>query len=174
MSCHKKENAMEAPFINAVAQILSNHENAKTNLIEILHDIQETYSFLPEDALRAVSEHLQVPLIEVFRVANFYKAFSLKPPGRHLLTLCMGTACHVRGSSKLLDEVTGRLGIQPGETTGDGEITLETVNCLGACALGPVAILDGQYHDRVTFAKLRALIDAAAPLAAVAAVGAAG
>jgi NADH-quinone oxidoreductase subunit E len=128
-------------------------------LIEVLQDIQETYNYLPEEALRQVSQKLDVPLIEVFRVANFYKAFTLKPRGKHLLTVCMGTACHVRGAPRLADEVLGQLNVAPGDTTEDGEFTVETVNCLGACALGPVVVLDGKYYDHMTPAKLRDLIE---------------
>ena len=141
-----------------VDRIVERHGNDKTQLIEALHDIQKECRYLPEEALRTLAERMGVPVIEVFRVANFYKAFTLEPRGRHLLTLCMGTACHVRGSEKLLDEVKGQLGVAPGETTSDGEITLETVNCVGACALGPVAIIDGEYHERMTFRKLRTLV----------------
>jgi NADH:ubiquinone oxidoreductase subunit E len=99
-----------------------------------------------------------MPLIEVFRVANFYKAFSLKPRGKHLVTICMGTACHVRGAPKFMDEILGLLKVKPGETTADGEFTVETVNCLGACALSPVVVLDGKYHKHMTTGTLRALI----------------
>ncbi len=152
---------MESAVQESVQKILDGHARSRTALIEVLHDIQSTCGYLPEDALKAVSTQLGTPLIEVFRVANFYKAFKLKPVGKHLLTLCMGTACHVRGADKLVDEVSGQFSIQPGETTQDGELTLETVNCLGACALGPVAILDGKLHDHVTYAKLRNLLAAA-------------
>jgi len=103
---------------------------------------------------------LDVPLIEVFRLANFYQAFSLKPRGRHLVTVCQGTACHVQGAPKLVDEVLGQLGVEPGETTKDGAFTVETVNCLGACALAPVIIIDGQYYEHMTSMKLRDLIEA--------------
>ena len=113
---------------------------------------------MTEEILTLTSEKLKVPLIEVFRVANFYKAFSLKPRGKHLLTVCMGTACHVRGAPRFLDEVLGQLKVKPGDTTEDGEFTVETVNCLGACALGPVVVLDGKYYDHMTTGKLRDLI----------------
>jgi NADH:ubiquinone oxidoreductase subunit E len=99
-----------------------------------------------------------VPLIEVYRVASFYKAFSLQPRGKHVITVCMGTACHVRGAARMLDEVSGQLGIQAGQTTEDRLFTVESVNCLGACALGPVVVLDGVYHDHMTPGKLRKLI----------------
>jgi NADH:ubiquinone oxidoreductase subunit E len=138
--------------------ILQKRERSPSQLIETLQDIQEIYNYLPEDTLRLTSKKLNVPLIEVFRVANFYKAFTLKPRGKHLLTICMGTACHVRGAPKLADEVLGQLNVKPGGTTQDREFTVETVNCLGACALGPVVILDGKYYEHMTSAKLRSLI----------------
>lgn len=141
-----------------VNDILKDREKTSSQLIEVLQDVQEIYNYLPEEALRAVSKKLEVSLIEVFRVANFYKAFTLKPRGKHLLTVCMGTACHVRGAPKFLDEVLGQLGVKPGETTADGQFTIETVNCLGACALGPVVVIDGQYYDHMTSGKLRGLI----------------
>ena len=138
--------------------ILKN-KNSRKDLIEVLQDVQSSYKYLPEEVLREVSEKLNTPIIEVFRVANFYKAFTLKPRGKHVLTVCMGTACHVKGALKFLDEVLGQLNIKPGETTLDGEFTVETVNCLGACALSPVVILDGEYHEHMSAGKLRALIE---------------
>jgi len=95
----------------------------------------------------------------VYRVANFYKAFSLVPRGEHVITVCLGTACHVRGASRMVDQVTGMLSVEPGETTSDGLFTVEGVNCLGACALGPVVVLDGVYHDHMTPRKLSRLIE---------------
>lgn len=139
-------------------RILRNKDKSPQELIEVLQDVQKAYSYLPEDVLRIIAKELKVPLIEVFRVANFYKAFTLKPRGRHLLTVCLGTACHVRGAPKFLDEVLGQLAINAGETTSDGMLTVETVNCLGACALGPVVVLNGKYYDHMTPAKLRTLI----------------
>jgi len=139
-------------------ELLRDREGKSCELIEVLQDVQASYNYLPEQVLRTVSEKLQVPIIEVFRVANFYKAFTLKPRGKHLLTVCMGTACHVRGAPRFLDEVLGQLKVKPGETTEDGEFTVETVNCLGACALGPIVVLDGKYYDHMTPGKLRALI----------------
>lgn len=139
--------------------IIGSVEGHPSELIEVLQDIQAECNYLPEDALRAVSARLTVPLIEVFRVATFFKAFTLTPRGRHLVTVCMGTACHVRGAPRLLDELSGQLRISSGETTPDGAFTLETVNCLGACALGPVVVLDGRYHDHMTPRKLRKLIE---------------
>jgi len=144
--------------IESVEDVLNRREGKPSELIEVLQDIQESEGYLSEDTMSLVSERLGVPLIEVYRVANFYKAFSLSPRGRHLITVCMGTACHVRGAPRMLDEVIGQLGVEPGETTEVGVFTVETVNCLGACALGPVVVLDGRYHDHMTPRKLRKLI----------------
>ena len=141
--------------------ITSERESKPDQLIEVLQDMQAEYGYLPEEALRAVSERLGVRPIEVYRVASFYKAFTLMPHGRHSLTLCTGTACHVRGSEMLLDTVGGLLDILPGQTTKDGAFTLQTVNCLGCCALGPVVVMDDVYHDRMSPRKLRHLITAA-------------
>jgi NADH:ubiquinone oxidoreductase subunit E len=138
--------------------MLRGREARSDLLIEVLQDMQAAFGYLPEEGLRIVSERLCAPPIEVFRVASFYKAFSLTPRGQHLLTICMGTACHVRGAPALLEIVEASLGIKPGDTTEDRAFSLERVNCLGCCALGPVALLDGVYHDHMTPNKLRKLI----------------
>jgi NADH:ubiquinone oxidoreductase subunit E len=147
-----------ATTLPTVEEIVCDREGTPSQLIEVLQDLQESHGYLSEDAMSLVSERLGVPLIEVYRVANFYRAFSLSPRGRHLITVCTGTACHVRGAPRMLDEVLGQRGGEPGETTEDGAFTVETVNCLGACALGPVVVLDGQYHDHMSPRKLRKLI----------------
>ena len=149
---------MESIPAETIERILDHKVRDRTELIEVLQDVQDEFSYLPEEVLRVIAERLDVPEIEVFRVANYYKTFTLQPRGQHLLTLCMGTACHVRAAEKLLDQVEAQLGITSGETTDDGKLTLETVNCLGACALGPVAVMDGEYYDHMTPAKLRSLI----------------
>lgn len=149
---------MEAQDFKKVSDILKGREKQPGELIEVLQDIQQTYNYLPEEALKLVAQKLETPLIEVFRAANFYKAFTLQPRGKHLITVCMGTACYVRGAPKFLDEVLGQLNIKPGQTTEDGFFTVETVNCLGACALGPVVVLDGKYYDHMTAGKLRVLL----------------
>lgn len=138
--------------------ILADKRSQPQQLVEALQDVQEAFGYISEDAMKAVSQELGVPVMEVYRAAHFYKAFSLEPRGRHVLTVCMGTACHVRGATRMIDEVEGQLGLQPGETTDDGMFSLECVNCLGACALGPVVVLDGQYHGKMTPNKLRTLI----------------
>ena len=144
--------------LTKVEAILEGKGARPFDVMEALQDIQEEYRYLPEEAMQRVSEVLDVPLIEVFRLANFYKAFSLKPRGRHLITVCEGTACHVQGAPRLVEELLTQLKVEAGETTADGEFTVETVNCVGACALAPVIIIDGQYHDHVSAGKLRELL----------------
>ena len=144
--------------ISDLDPVFERWDGRKHQLIEVLQDIQGLYSYLPEEALWQVSEKLDVPIIEVFRVANFYKAFCLEPRGKHLITICSGTACHVRGAPKFVDEIMGQLKIGPGQTTQDNLFTVETVNCVGACALGPVLIIDGIYYDHMNSLKLRRLV----------------
>jgi NADH:ubiquinone oxidoreductase subunit E len=141
--------------LGKVDAILDGKGTKPFDVMEALQDIQEEFRYLPEEAMCRVSEALDVPLIEVFRLANFYQAFSLKPRGRHLLTVCEGTACHVQGSPRLVEEIHLKLDVQPGETTSDGAFTAETVNCVGACALAPVVMIDGKYYDHMTPGKLR-------------------
>jgi len=139
--------------------ILKGRSSQPHQLIEVLHDVQENYGYIPEEAMREISSTLGVPLIEVYRVASFYKAFRLKPSGKYVITICNGTACHVRGSGLLLDQAISQLGIQPGEVTEDGMFSIEHVNCLGACALGPIASENGTLGHHMTPAKLRKLIN---------------
>lgn len=127
-------------------------------LIAILDGIQETYGYLPEDALRAVAGKTGRSLVDVYGVATFYRSFSLQPRGEHTISVCLGTACHVRGARMIVEEFERQLGIHAGETTPDGAFTLETVNCLGACALGPIVALDGRYYSKVTTAKVARIL----------------
>ena len=122
-------------------------------LIPVLQDIQEEHNYLPEDALRAVAQKLNISLSDVCGVASFYKTFSFTPKGKYIITVCVGTACHVRGGARIVDAISQKLGIEPGETTEDMNFTLETVNCLGACALGPIIVVNGEYHGQMTKAK---------------------
>jgi len=141
-----------------VEEIIKRHGGNHDSVIAILQDVQSQYHYLPEAALRMVAEHLQLPLIQVYGVATFFKAFSLKPRGEHLIRICVGTACHVRGAQSVLDEVKRQLGIGAGETTEDMRFTLETVNCLGACALGPVMVVDDEYYGEMSPKKVKEII----------------
>lgn len=127
-------------------------------LIARLTDIQERYHYLPHNALVLLSETLDIPLSQIYAVATFYDAFTLKPRGAHLIRVCMGTACHVRGAPQILDRFESKLAIQPGETTRDRSVTLETVNCLGACALGPITVVDNAYSGEMDIAKTDRLL----------------
>jgi NADH-quinone oxidoreductase subunit E len=140
-------------------QILERRRSQPNQLIEVLQDVQDNCGYISEEAIQSVSQGLGVPLMEVYRVASFYKAFRLNPSGKNVLTMCMGTACHVRGARLLLDQAAGQLGVKPGEVTPDGLFSIEHVNCLGACALGPIVTENGFYHHHMTPAKLRKLIE---------------
>ena len=143
--------------------ILEGRRSQPHQLIEVLQDVQEHYGYISEEAMKTISNDLGVPLIDIYGVASFYKAFSLKPRGKNVITMCTGTACHVRGAKPLLNQATGQLGVQPGETTQDGFFTIEKVNCLGACALGPIVTENGDYHHHMSPGKLRKLIKSLRP-----------
>ncbi len=145
--------------LQRVDEIANRYDSDKEFLIQVLQDISSEYSYLPEPCLRRVTEKLDVPLSEVFAAATFYKAFSLKPRGKHLIRVCVGTACHVRGVPQILSRIERRLSIKTGQTSRDLMFTLETVNCLGACALGPVVMIDGEYHGQMTQGKVKRLLD---------------
>jgi NADH:ubiquinone oxidoreductase subunit E len=140
-------------------QILEGRRSQPNQLIEVLQDIQQKSGYISKFDMQVVSQSLGVPQIEVYRVASFYKAFHLKPSGKIVLTMCMGTACHVRNSQLLIDQATSQLGIKPGEITPDGLFSIEPVNCLGACALGPIVKENEIYHHHMTPGKLRKLIE---------------
>jgi len=141
-----------------VESILAGFNYDKGMLVSILQDIQAEYHYLPREALERVSKSLLVPLSQVYSVATFFKAFSLEPRGRHLINVCLGTACHVRGAVRVLEGMERELGISAGETTKDLKFTLETVNCVGACALGPVVIVDGEYHGQMKSEKAKEVL----------------
>jgi len=145
----------------AISKILNKHDKQHGGLISILEDIQAKYSYLPEDALELVAEKTGRSLVDIYGVATFYKSFSLKPRGKHLISVCLGTACHVRGGKKVAEEIQNQLKIKSGETTADRQFTLETVNCLGACALGPVVVVDGHYFSNVTKSKVYDILEKA-------------
>jgi NADH:ubiquinone oxidoreductase subunit E len=141
-----------------VTKILEKHKEDRGGLISILEDIQANYGYLPEDAIKTIAEKTGRSLIDVYGVATFYKSFSLKPRGKHLVSVCLGTACHVRGAPTVAEEFIRQLGIKAGETTSDKEFTLETVNCLGACALGPIVVVDGHYFSSVKLADVKQIL----------------
>jgi len=151
--------AKAKPTKQKVRAILDRYQRDRSLLVSILQDIQAEHNYLPREALEQVSQNIGVPLSQVYSVATFFKAFSLKPRGRHLINVCLGTACHVRGAVRILEEVERKLGIEAGETTKDLKYTLETVNCVGACALGPIVIVDGNYSGQMKSSKVKPLLE---------------
>jgi NADH-quinone oxidoreductase subunit E len=143
-----------AEIQKTVTGVLEKHGRQSSLLVSILQDIQEELSYLPEEALTAVSEGLKLPQTRVYSVATFFRAFSLTPRGKHVVHVCMGTACHVRGAAKIMDKLERDLCVCSGGTTDDGNFTVETVNCVGACALGPMVVVDGKYHGQMTTPKV--------------------
>jgi NADH:ubiquinone oxidoreductase subunit E len=131
----------------------------RESLIQVLQETNKEFNYLPEAALRRISLKLGIPYAEVFGTASFYKAFSFEPRGRHIIQVCVGTACHVRGAGRILEELEKILGIEAGMTTEDRLFSLETVNCLGACALGPIVEVGGEYHGNLTVDKVPTLVD---------------
>ena len=141
-----------------VAAVIDKYNADKGQLISILQDVQSELYYLPKEALIQVSDTMGIPLSQVYSVATFFKAFSLTPRGKHLINLCLGTACHVRGASKVLEQIERSLKISRGETTGDYKFTLETVNCMGCCALGPVVNIDGEYFGQMSAGKVDSIL----------------
>ena len=141
-----------------VREIVQGYGADRSYLVPIMQDVQKEFGYLSKDALTAISANLGVPISRVYEVATFYKAFSLKPKGRHHISLCMGTACHVRGAELISGTIADMLKIKDGETTADMEYSFETVGCLGACALGPIIVVDGEYHGEMNIAKTTKLL----------------
>ena len=136
-----------------IDQIIDKYQGEASSVIQVLLEIQSENHWLPKEALKKVSKKLNVPLNRIQHIATFYKAFNLIPRGRHEINVCMGTACHVRGAPRVLDTVQSLTGIRPGETDLDLKFSLETVNCLGCCALGPVMEVDGKTHGKIAPAE---------------------
>lgn len=136
--------------LSLLAPILKEHEGQNDALITMLQEIQEAYSYLPEEVLEHLSERAKIPMSKIYAVATFYAQFYLTPRGRNTIRLCRGTACHVRGAARILDAVERELGISEGGTTPDLEYTLETVACIGACALAPTMVINEDTYGKLT------------------------
>ena len=154
-------DAQEEVDSKDILRILEKHNEDRGGLIAILEEIQAEYGYLPEKSLRIISDKTGRPLVDVYSIATFYRSFSLKPRGKHVICACLGTACHVRGAPRVVEEFERQLGIAVGQTTADKEFTLETVNCLGACALGPVVVIDGHYFSNVRKSRISQLLEQA-------------
>ncbi|HUU63603.1 MAG TPA: NAD(P)H-dependent oxidoreductase subunit E [Dehalococcoidia bacterium] len=144
--------------MSKIDRIIEKYRADKSALIQMLLEIQREKRWLPPKALARVSQRLGIPINQIYHIATFYKAFSLIPQGRHSVSVCLGTACHVRGAPRLLDRVTDTLHIEPGETSPDMKFTLSTVNCLGCCALGPVMVVDGEYLGNPSAKEIKRVI----------------
>ena len=146
---------MEGSKIDGIIRQYGGRESA---ILAILQDIQAEEKYLPKETLEYVSQRMQIPLGQIFRIATFYNALSLKPRGRHKIDVCLGTACHVRGGERILNKLERDLGVTVGETTKDKRFTLEAVHCVGCCSLGPVAVVDGDVYGRLSQDKVPALL----------------
>ena len=140
-------------------EIIGSYPAQQGILIQLLLDIQSEFKWIPKEAILHISARLQVPISQVYRVASFYKAMSLTPRGKHTVSVCLGTACHVRGGPRIMDKVEESLKIKTGETTPDMKFTLERVNCLGCCAIGPVVVVDRDYYGKVAPAKVKEVLE---------------
>ncbi len=145
--------------LEKVDKIIDRYPAKQGILIQLLLDIQNEFNWIPEEAIVRISERLQVPVSQIYRIASFYKVMSLAPIGRHLIQVCLGTACHVRGGPKIRDKVEECLKIKTGGTTSDMKFTLRRVNCLGCCALGPVIVVDNDYHGKITTAEVKEVLE---------------
>jgi len=146
------------PLLEKVDEIIAKHHYEESSLIGILQDVQKEFNYLPIKALKHVAHTLDVPISRVYNVATFYRAFTLKPRGKYTISVCLGTACHVRGGKRVVEELERRLGIKAPDTTSDLKYSLQPVNCLGACALGPVIVVNGEYHGQVTPKKVEGIL----------------
>jgi NADH-quinone oxidoreductase subunit E len=144
--------------LEAVHDIIEKHGSEETSLLAILQDIQSAFNYLPQKALEEVSRGMNKPLSHIYAIATFYKAFSLKPRGRHSIHVCLGTACHVRGGQRILEYLERKLRVKSGGTSEDLTFTLERVNCLGACAMGPMMVVDQKYIGKVKLVKIDSIL----------------
>jgi len=142
-----------------IGELVEKYGCERGGIIAILEAVQSKLGYLPQDALEAVAKKTGRSLVDIYGIATFFRAFSLEPRGNHLISVCLGTACHVRGAPRVLSEFEKQLGVRAGTTTGDKEFTLETVNCLGACALGPIVVVDGHYFSTMSAPKVKGILD---------------
>jgi NADH-quinone oxidoreductase subunit E len=145
--------ALMQQHTSKIAQIVDNYVGKEEHIISLLQDVQAKYNYLPRNVLVYISDRLDMPLSRLFSIATFFRAFSLKPKGRHTITVCTGTACHVKGAQKLIDKMGRDYQVKPGHTSADKRFSLEKVNCLGCCAIGPVAVVDGKYEGKLNSDK---------------------
>ena len=150
---------VEIDFVVLDRMIETEFDNDKENLIMILQAIQRRYNYLPEPALKYLAEKLDIPLSQIYGVGTFYSTFSLEPRGKNIISICLGTACHVRGGERVRERITEALNISDGQTTEDMRFTLESVRCIGCCSLGPVVKINEDIHARVTSHEVKEILE---------------
>ena len=157
----KEQNCscMEQKLKKEVKKILEVYTQEKDNLISILNDIQVKYGYIPQIAQKEISEYLKIPMAEIYGVITFYSRFTLKPKGKYAISVCLGTACFVKGSEKIMERLKGRLKIKEGETTPDGKFSIDSTRCVGACGIAPVFTINGEVYGRATVKKLDEVLD---------------
>lgn len=143
----------------SILDIYQKYPKEQRYTLAILQDIQKKFNYIPRSALNELANHLDIPLSKLYSMATFYKALSLEPKGENIIKVCDGTACHIRSSKIIIDEIQKILNIKPGETSIDGRFSLETVNCLGSCAIAPVMVINETYYGKVTPVKIREILD---------------
>lgn len=159
MSDNKKENCNSKMIEDFMNKIFETYLPIKDNLIQILNEVQDKFGYIPELAQNKISEFLKIPMAEIYGVITFYSRFTLEPKGKYTISVCLGTACYVKGSQKILDRLKERLKIEPGQTTEDGKISLDTTRCVGACGLAPVFTVNGEVYGKATVKKLDEVLD---------------
>jgi len=144
--------------MNNIDAIIKRYDNAPAALLAIMQDVQDAERYLPPEAMKRIAQQLEIPITRVYQMATFFESFHLEPRGKHVCTVCMGTACHVRGAQRLVEQLERDLDIPSGSTAKDLSFTIEEVNCVGACALGPLVIIDDEYHGTMTSGSLQKVI----------------
>lgn len=152
-------NCVEQKLKQEVKEILEQYTTAKDNLVPILNDVQVKYGYIPQIAQSEISEYLSIPMAEIYGVITFYSRFTLKPKGKYAISVCLGTACFVKGSEKIMSRLKERLGIKEGETTEDGKFSIDSTRCLGACGIAPVFTVNGEVYGKATVKKLDEVLD---------------
>lgn len=152
-------NCCTQKVIGFVKELEKTYKQEKDNLISMLEEVQEEFGFIPLEAQKELSEYLKIPMAEIYGVITFYSRFTLEPKGKHTISVCLGTACFVKGSKKIMDRLTDRLKIEPGQTTKDGLFSIDETRCVGACGLAPVFTVNGEVHGKATVQKLDQVLD---------------
>ena len=155
----EKKTCADLKVTEEMKKLLQKYSQEKSNLIQILNEVQEKYGYIPKQAQLEISENLKIPMAEIYGVITFYSRFTLKPKGKYAISVCLGTACFVKGSQKIMDRLKERLGIEPGQTTEDGKFSLDETRCVGACGLAPVFTINNEVYGKATIKQLDQVLD---------------